>query len=74
MQAPCRNFLACYKDAMTTKTEAKKRLGFTSDDQLAAELEMTRQAVNNMPDDKPLKKAHQWMLWGKNPRKFRKPK
>lgn len=59
---------------MTTKTEAKKRLGFTSDDQLAAELELTRQTVNGWGDNDPLKKPYQWMLWGKNPRKFRKPK
>lgn len=59
---------------MTTKTDAKKRLGFTSDDQLADELELTRQTVNSWADDKPLKKPYQWMLWGKNPGKFRKPK
>ena len=60
--------------AMTTKADAKKRLGFTSDDQLAVALECTRQAVNKWPEDEPLRKPYQWMLWGKNPGKFRKPK
>ena len=58
---------------MTTKAEAKKALGLTADDQLAAILGRTRQAVHKWPDHAPLATPYLWMLWGKYPRKFTKP-
>ena len=58
----------------TTKATAKLALGLTSDESLAEILERTRQAVHLWPDDQELAAPYRWMLHGKYPGKFPKPR
>lgn len=53
-----------------TKAQARTALGFTKDIELAVFFGVSRAAVCNWPEDKPLPDGRQWELRAKRPDLF----